>query len=93
MKMGLKMRRLLCAAIAAALCVTAAVCASKAPLRRVYSNVPEKLQKAYYFEIQRDTETGTDYLVLIDAKGNPVDFERRDDAKGDPFTASAITSK
>ena len=88
-------KKLLCAAIAAALCMTAAVCASKAPLRRVYSNVPEKLSKnaQCYFEIQRDTETGTDYFVLYDAKGNPVSMVLRVDAKGDPFTASAIASK
>lgn len=86
-------KRLLCAVIVTALCVTWAVCASKAPLRRVYSNVPEKLSRAYYFEIQRDTETGADYYILLDSKGNPVSMCRRDDAKGDPFTASAITSK
>lgn len=88
-------KKLCCALIAAALCASAGYCATKAPLRKVYSNVPEKLSKnaTYYFEIQRDTETGTDYLVLIDAKGNPVGFERRDDAKGAPYTVSEIASK
>lgn len=90
MGMGKKM---LCALIAAVLCAMSAYCMTKAPLRLVYSNVPEKLAKAYYFEIQRDTETGTDYLVLIDAKGNPVGFERRDDAKGAPYVTSALTSQ
>lgn len=91
----MKIKTLLCAIFAALLCVTAAVCAttSPSPLRRVYSNVPDKLSKAYYFEVQRDTETGTDYFVLIDAKGNPVSMCRRDDAKGNPYTVSAITSK
>lgn len=86
-------KKLICAALAALLCMTAAVCVAKAPLRRVYSNVPEKLSKTYYIEIQRDTETGADYYILLDSKGNPVSMCRRDDAKGDPFTASAITSK
>lgn len=91
--MELTMKRLLCALTAAVLCAMSAYCMTKPPLRRVYSNVPEKIAKAYYFEIQRDTETGTDYYILIDAKGNAVGMERRDDAKGDPFTASAIASK
>ena len=88
-------KKALCAMIAAALCATGAVCAPKAPLRRVYSNVPERLSKSatYYVEIQRDTETGTDYFILIDSKGNPVDMCRRDDAKGAPYVASAITSQ
>lgn len=87
------MKRILCAALAAFLCVTAAVCAAKAPLRRVYSDVPEKKSSAYYVDILRDTEAGTDYFVLIDTKGNPVSMCRRDDAKGNPYVASAITSK
>lgn len=85
-------KKALCALIAAALCATGAVCASKAPLRRVYSDAPEKLEKAYYVEIWRDTETGTDYFILLDKKGNPADMCRRDDAKGNPYVVSAITS-
>lgn len=93
--MELTMKRLLCALFAAVLCAMSAYCMTKAPLRRVYSNVPEKLAKnaSYYVEIQRDTETGTDYLILIDAKGNPVSMCRRDDAKGAPYTVSEIASK
>lgn len=92
MGMGKKM---LCALIAAVLCAMSAYCMTKAPLRLVYSNVPEKLAKnaSYYVEIQRDTETGTDYLILIDAKGNPVSMCRRDDANGKPYAVSAITDK
>lgn len=89
----MELKRILCAALAAALCATAAVCAAKAPLRRVYSNVPDKLSVSYYVEIQRDTETGTDYFILIDSKGNPVSMCRRDDAKGAPYVVSAITAK
>ena len=87
----MSVKRLVCALLAAALCVTAAVCASVSPLRKVYSNAPEKLSKAYYIEIQRDTETGTDYFVLLDAKGNPVCMCRRDNADGNPYTVSALT--
>lgn len=89
----MSVKRLVCALLAAALCVTAAVCASVSPLRKVYSNVPEKVAKnvSYYVEIQRDTETGTDYLVLLDAKGNPVSMCRRDNADGNPYTVSALT--
>ena len=88
-------KKLLCALIVAAACVTAAVCALKSPLRRVYSDVPEKLSKSvcYYIEIQRDDTTGTDYLILLDGKGNPISMCRRDDASGNPYTASAIASK
>lgn len=89
----MSVKRLVCALLAAVLCATAAVCASVPPLRKVYSNVPEKLSKSvsYYVEIQRDTETGTDYFVLLDVKGNPVCMCRRDNADGNPYTVSALT--
>lgn len=88
------MRKFLCALLAAALCVTGAVCASKAPLRRVYPDASEKASKtAYSVSIERDTETGVDYFILLDSKGNPVSMCRRDDAKGNPYVVSAITSQ
>lgn len=86
-------KQFFCMLVVAALCVTAAVCASKAPLRRVYPDAAEKTSKGYSVDIQRDTETGVDYFILLDSKGNPVSMCRRDDAKGNPYTVSAITSK
>ena len=91
--MELTVKRLLCALLAAALCAITAFCMTKVPLRGVYSNVPDKLKDKvqYYTEIQRDVETGVDYIILIDAKGNPVSMCRRDTAEGKPYTVSALT--
>ena len=86
-------RRILMILLAAALCAGIGYCAPRLMFRKVYTNVPETSKPQYFMEIQRDDETGVDYVILLDKNKNPVDMELRVDAKGNPFVTSEFTSK
>lgn len=86
-------KRILTILLAVAVCAGIGYCASKPIFNKVYTNVPVISKSQYFMEIQRDSETGVDYVILLDKNKNPVDMELRLNTKGTPFVPSSLTSK
>lgn len=87
-----KVVAIICAVAICASCVGIGFCANETILRRVYSNLPEKVKTTDYLVIERDIETGVDYMKFYNGKGELVDVELRRGADGKPFVASNRTA-
>ena len=82
----------ICAVVICAACAGIGFCANETILRRVYSNLPEKVKTTDYFVIERDTETGVDYMKFYNGKDELVAVELRVGADGKPFVTSNRTA-
>lgn len=90
-------KKMLCLLVVLAVCAGIGYGASQPMFRRVYTNNPSKSANGnpkvtYYMDVQRDTETGVDYIILTDSKGNPVSITPRLDADGKLYVTSKLTT-